>query len=364
MKKTVLAFIILAVSITVQAQNLQAKKQLSPQRIMEETKNNPLLQQPWNTPYQTPPFDQIKEEHYLPAIKTAIALAEKEIESITNSMEKPNFQNTIVALERSGVVLKRIEGVFFNMLSCNTNPNLQKMAEEISPILSHFSNSLYHNEKLFKRVEMVYRAKNDALGTEDKKLIEDTYKSFVNNGAKLSHEKKKQYAQLTEELSLLNLKFSKNVLESTNSFSKNITDKNQLKGIPDDLLQIAKNRAQEKEMKGYLFDLSTPSYLAIMKYAEDRELRKEFYIAYNQRGAKQFDNEEIIHNILKSREMIAQLLGFENYAEYALQDRMAKNSKNVFGMLDEMKSAALAKGKEEIVELTKFAQKEGFKEKQ
>lgn len=364
MKKTVLAFIILAVSITVQAQNLQAKKQLSPQRIMEETKNNPLLQQPWNTPYQTPPFDQIKEEHYLPAIKTAIALAEKEIESITNSMEKPNFQNTIVALERSGIVLKRIEGIFFNMLSCNTNPNLQKMAEEISPILSHFSNSLYHNEKLFKRVEMVYRAKNDALDTEDKKLIEDTYKSFVNNGAKLSHEKKKQYAQLTEELSLLNLKFSKNVLESTNSFSKNITDKNQLKGIPDDLLQIAKNRAQEKEMKGYLFDLSTPSYLAIMKYAEDRELRKEFYIAYNQRGSKQFDNEEIIHNILKSREMIAQLLGFENYAEYALQDRMAKNSKNVFGMLDKMKSAALAKGKEEIAELTKFAQKEGFKEKQ
>lgn len=362
MKKAVLVFVILAIGITTQAQQLQLQKNSHPKVSKADMKNNPLLQT-WNTPYQTPPFDLIKEEHYIPAFNAAIEMAQKEIDEIANNPQKPDFQNTIVALERSGLKLKRIESIFFNMLSCNTTPNLQKMAEKLSPILSHFSNSLYHNEKLFKRVEMVYRAKNDALGTEDKKLIEDTYKSFVNNGAKLSHEKKKQYAQLTEELSLLNLKFSKNVLESTNSFSKNITDKNQLKGIPDDLLQIAKNRAQEKEMKGYLFDLSTPSYLAIMKYADNRDLRKEFYMAYNQRGSHQYDNETVIYEILKCREEIARLLKFENYAEYALQDRMAKNSTSVFTMLDQMKEAALNKGREEIADLTQYAQKNGFKEK-
>lgn len=362
MKKAVLVFVILAIGITTQAQQLQLQKNSHPKVSKADMKNNPLLQT-WNTPYQTPPFDLIKEEHYIPAFNAAIEMAQKEIDEIANNPQKPDFQNTIVALERSGLKLKRIESIFFNMLSCNTTPNLQKMAEKLSPILSHFSNSLYHNEKLFKRVEMVYRAKNDALGTEDKKLIEDTYKSFVNNGAKLSHEKKKQYAQLTEELSPLNLKFSKNVLESTNSFSKNITDKNQLKGIPDDLLQIAKNRAQEKEMKGYLFDLSTPSYLAIMKYADNRDLRKEFYMAYNQRGSHQYDNETVIYEILKCREEIARLLKFENYAEYALQDRMAKNSTSVFTMLDQMKEAALNKGREEIADLTQYAQKNGFKEK-
>lgn len=361
MKKAVLVFVILAIGITTQAQQLQLQKNSHPKVSKADMKNNPLLQT-WDTPYQTPPFDLIKEEHYIPAFNAAIEMAQKEIDEIANNPQKPDFQNTIVALERSGLKLKRIESIFFNMLSCNTTPNLQKMAEKLSPILSNFSNSIYHNEKLFKRIEQIFHS-NTSLTIEERKLMENTYKSFVNNGAKLKAGEKERFAQLTQQLSILNLNFSKNVLESTNSFSKLITDRKSLKGIPENLLQIARTKAQEKKSDGYLFDLSTPSYLAIMKYADNRDLRKEFYMAYNQRGSHQYDNETVIYEILKCREEIAQLLKFENYAEYALQDRMAKNSTSVFTMLDQMKEAALNKGREEIADLTQYAQKNGFKEK-
>lgn len=361
MKKTVLAFFIFAIGISVQAQSIQAQPISSKKITKDKMKENPLLQT-WDTPYQTPPFDQIKEEHYIPAITIAVSMAEKEIAAIADNPQKPDFQNTIVAFERSGLKLKRIQSVFFNMLSCITTPNMQSMAEKISPTISKFSNNIYHNEKLFKRIEAVYQSMDNSWDAVDRKLTEDTYKSFVNSGAKLSTAEKERYAQLSQDLSLLTLKFSQNVLESTNSFSKVIPDKKLLSGIPDNLLQIAETRAQEKKEKGYLFDLSAPSYLAIMKYAENRDLRKEFYMAYNQRGSKQFDNEEIIKNILRNREEIARLLKFENYAEYALQNRMAKSSTAVFRMLEEMQTAALAKGKQEIVELTKFAIRDGFTE--
>ena len=281
MKKAVLVFVILAIGITTQAQQLQLQKNSHPKVSKADMKNNPLLQT-WDTPYQTPPFDLIKEEHYIPAFNAAIEMAQKEIDEIANNPQKPDFQNTIVALERSGLKLKRIESIFFNMLSCNTTPNLQKMAEKLSPILSNFSNSIYHNEKLFKRIEQIFHS-NTSLTIEERKLMENTYKSFVNNGAKLKAGEKERFAQLTQQLSILNLNFSKNVLESTNSFSKLITDRKSLKGIPENLLQIARTKAQEKRSDGYLFDLSTPSYLAIMKYADNRDLRKEFYMAYNQR---------------------------------------------------------------------------------
>ena len=361
MKRKFLLFALLALGCSNFAPPAQAQ-QISAQISVEKTMNeNPLLQD-WNTPYQTPPFSKIQEAHYLPAIKSAIEMAKKEIINIAENPTPPTFENTIVALENSGLKLKRIQSVFYNMLSCNSTPKLQEIAEKISPLTTEYSNAIFHNRNLFQRIEKIYKSIDSSWHPEDKKLTEDTYKSFIKHGAKLSDDEKKEYAQLSQELSLLNLQFSKNVLESTNNFSLNLTDEKELSGIPEGLLQIAKMRAKEKQMEGFLFDLSAPSYIAIMKYADNRNLRKQIYLAYNQRGSGKYNNEENILKILACREKMAKLLGFENYAEYALQDRMAKNSQNVFNMLEEMKVPALKKGKKELAELYQFAQKQGFNE--
>ena len=320
-----------------------------------DIQKNPLIAE-WKTPFQTPPFDIIKLEHYLPAFEYAMKVAKDEIYMIANQKSTPTFENTIVALDRSGSLLNRVSGVFFNMLSANTNPEIQKLAQQISPILTTHSNELYHNIPLFKRVMEVYKTKDKLKNEEDQVLLEKTYKAFVNSGAQLSEQDKETYNSLSLELSKLTLLFGENVLAATNEFEVVFSSVEELKGIPANALAIAQAKAKEKGHDGYLFDLSAPSYGVIMKYADDRKLREKFFMQYNTRATNgEYDNKNTIHEIVSLRYKMANLLGYETYADYVLQDRMAENPKNVYNLLDELLKVSLPMAQKEMEELTKFA---------
>lgn len=317
--------------------------------------NNPLVAE-WKTPFQTPPFHLIKIEHYLPAFEFAIESAKQEVYMIANQKSVPSFENTIVALDRSGELLNRISSVFFNMLSANTNAEMQKLSQEISPILTKHSNELYHNVPLFKRVSEVYKTKEKLTNDEDRILVEKTYRAFVNSGAQLNEQDKETYSIISLELSKLSLQFGENVLAATNEFEVIFPDTEELKGVPESALAIAKAKAEEKGQKGYLFDLSAPSYGVIMKYAENRVLREKFYVQYNTRATQgEYDNQKTILEIVLLRSKIANLLGYKTYADYVLVDRMAENPKNVYNLLDELLKVSLPVAEKEMKELTSYA---------
>jgi len=350
MKKTVLLIGIFTVmTMLVNAQNDN-----------EMPKDNPLVLE-WETPYQTPPFDKIKPEHYIPAYNYAIKAAKEEIYRITHVKMKPSFNNTIAALDRSGSLLNRINGVFFNMLYCNSTPELQEIAQKISPMLTEYSNDITLDPILFNRIKEVY-ANPGKLNPEQQMLLENTYRAFLNSGATLSEDDKKIFREVTMELSQLSLSFNQNVLNATNSWYKNVTSKKDLKGIPEADLAIAKEKAKEKKLKGWVFDLSYPSFLAVMKYADNRELRKEMYIHNGSKAfGGEYDNSKNIKEILMCRDKIAKLLGYHNYAEYALQDRMAENPKKVYNLLDQLLKYSIPVAKKEIESLNQFASESGFK---
>lgn len=325
-----------------------------------ELKNNPLLLE-WNTPFQTPPFDLIKVEHFIPAFYQALEAADKEIYEIANQKSTPTFQNTIVALDRSGKLLTRISNVFFNLLSANTSPELQKIAQEISPLLTKHGNEIYHNVPLFNRVSEVYKTKDKLSKDEDKMLVEKTYKAFVNSGAQLNENDKESYSTLTMELSRLQLLFSENVLAATNAFEIILTKPEELKGLPENELEIARAKAKAKGVDGYLFDLSAPSYGAIMKYAEDRSLREKMFRAYNSKAfSGMYDNNGYVVEIVNIRHKIAYLLGYKTYADYVLQERMAENPKNVYELLDQLLEVSYPAAQREIKEITAFAHQNGL----
>ncbi len=360
-------FLFTLLSLTVMLSNAQKPKDQNTTK--PETNNsaptdilkNPLVAE-WDTPFQTPPFDLIKLEHYLPAFEYALKQAKQDIYMIANQKSVPTFENTVVAMDRSGALLSRISNVFFNMLSANTSPELQKIAQEVSPLLTQHSNEIYHDKALFNRVKEVYKIKEKLEKPEDKMLLEKTYKAFINSGAELSLEDQETYNNISMQLSKLSLQFSENVLSATNAFEVVFSNKEELKGLPDNELAIAQEKAKAKGQEGYLFDLSAPSYGAIMKYADDRKLREKFYKIYNSRAFEgEFDNNGIITEIVSLRFKLARLMGFENYAEYALQDRMAENSKNVYNLLDQLLEVSYAAAKGEIEEITKYANSIGFK---
>jgi peptidyl-dipeptidase Dcp len=298
----------------------------------------------------------------MPAFEYALKQAKQDIYMIANQKSVPTFENTVVAMDRSGALLSRISNVFFNMLSANTSPELQKIAQEVSPLLTQHSNEIYHNKPLFNRVKEVYKMKEKLEKPEDKMLLEKTYKAFINSGAELSLEDQEVYNNISMQLSKLSLQFSENVLSATNAFEVVFSTPEELKGLPDNELAIAQEKAKAKGQEGYLFDLSAPSYGAIMKYADDRKLREKFYKVYNSKAFEgEFDNNGIIAEIVSLRFKLARLMGFENYAEYALQDRMAENSKNVFNLLDQLLEVSYAAAKGEIADITKYAQSIGFK---
>jgi len=357
MKKTTLLFFALTFFYSLNAQ--------SPIPMSNPITNNPLVQN-WDTPHQTPPFNNIKTEDFLPAFKHAIEVAEKEVEIIINNNtgKKSTFQSVIVPLENAGKLLSQVSGVFYNLLSSNTSAEMQALAKLVSPMMTEYSNKIYLNNVLFDQIQHVYSNKGALTNSEDLMLLEKMYQNFIRSGAKLNEEQKEQYRELSMKAAKLSLQFSENVLNYTNAFSKHFEDDSRLKGLPNSALEIAKSRAKNKEMEGYLFDLSQPSYLAIMTYADDRDLRKEFFLAYNARAyGGEHDNSENIKNILNTRYEIARLLGYDNYTYYALEHRMAEHPDNVYQLLNNLATAAVPQAKKELHEIQDFAQTLGFNDK-
>ena len=298
--------------------------------------SNPLLAE-WDTPQATPPFDKIEISHYEPAFETAIAVSRAELEAIINNPAKPSFRNTIVALERQGALLNRIGGVFFNLNECNTNEQMQEIALRIQPKLTELENDISLNPELFKRVKAVYDSPSLFLSKEDKKLLEDTYKSFVRSGANLSDEDKELYRAYTSELSQLTLKFGQNSLAATNAFSYNITDPAKVEELPSFVKEGLALEARNRGQKGWTVTLQYPSMGPFMTYSSQRDIKETLWRASNSRalGGK-FDNSDNIRKITALRLKVANLLGYECYADYVLDNRMAENTPTVTSFLDEL----------------------------
>lgn len=325
---------------------------------------NPLLEK-FNTKYTSSPFSDIKEEHYLPAFQELVKTAEKEIDEITNNTEAPSFENTIEAMAFSGEQLDRVSSIFFNLNSAETNDEIQKIAQDVSPLLTEFSSKISQNEKLFERIKNVYDQKDTlSLNDEQKMLLNETYKGFVRSGALLNNEEKKKLEKINMDLSIKSLQFGQNALASTNAYFKHITDKEELKGIPEAILYQYQEDAKEKGLEGYVITLQYPSYLPALTYAENRELRKELALANGKKSfdGGEFDNQNLIKEIVKLRQEKAELLGYKNYANFVLEERMAKSPEKVFEFLNELLDKAKPFAQKEIEELKILAKADGIEE--
>lgn len=309
--------------------------------VMVQAESNPFFGK-YKTPFETPPFDQIKTEHYEPAFKRGIAELKEDIEKIANNPEPATFENTIVALDRSGELLNRVSGAFFNVLSANANDEMMEISQRISPDLTESSNNIYLNEKLFARVKAVYDQRQSLnLSVEDARLLDETYRAFQESGATLSAEDKEKYRALTTELSLLSLQFDQNALKDQNRFEMLLTDEKDIAGLPESIREAAAHLAKEKGKEGWLFTLDAPSYVPFMRYADSRALREKMYRAYMSTGNKgdEYDNKEIIRKLVNDRLALAQLMGYPNYAAFELSHKMAKNADNVYNLLNQLLDA-------------------------
>ena len=321
---------------------------------------NPFFEK-YTTPYGTVPFDKIKTEHYEPAIREGIRQQAAEIDAIVNNPEAPTFANTILAYEKSGELLDRVTTVFGNLRSAETNDDLQILAQEMMPLLSEHSNNISLNEELFKRVKAVYNQKEQLnLTPEQTKLLENIYDGFIRRGANLQGEAKKQYRQLTKELSSLTLQFSENNLKEINNYQLVLTDKAQLAGLPESAIEAAAETAKEKGVEGWVFTLQAPSYIPFMTYADNRDLRHELYMAYNTKCThnNEYNNIDIVKKLVNTRMAIAQLLGYENFAQYTLKKRMAEDSDAVYNLLNQLLEAYTPTAKKEYQEVQELARQE------
>ncbi|MFB9054455.1 M3 family metallopeptidase [Formosa undariae] len=317
-----------------------------------------ILLNPFQTPFTTAPFSEIKNEDFLPAITSLIEETKAEINAITSNPEVPTYKNTIEALEFSGVQLDRVTSIFFNLNSAETNDAIQKIAQEVSPLLSEFGNDITLNEALFKRVKLIYDTRDSlSLNAEQMMLLEKQYKSFSRNGALLAEDKKQTLRDLDKDLSKLSLSFGENVLAETNAFEMLITDEDDLSGLPEGAKEAAKQLAESKDKDGWLINLDYPSYIPFMTYADNRELRKKLAIAFGQRGFgnNEFDNQDIVLNIVKKRYQRANLLGYKTHANFVLEERMAKTPENVSEFLNELLDKAKPAALGELKDLEDFA---------
>lgn len=320
-------------------------------------KENPFLK-PFATPYGTAPFDLIKIEHYEPAFEKAIEEHQSEIDAIVANPQNPTFSNTIEAIEYSGEMLTRVSSVFFNLLSAESNDEMMEISQRLSPKLSQHSNNINLNEELFKRVKAVYDVRHTSgLTPEQIRLTEKYYENFENSGATLSPEGKEKYRELSMELSKTSLAFGQNNLRETNAFEMVLTDKADLTGLPESLIDAAATKAKSKGKEGWLIDLSAPSYMGFMKYSSRRDLRERLYMAYSTKGVAggEFDNQENIRKIVNLRLEIARLMGYNTYSEYVLKNRMAKNEAAVFGLLDRLAEAFTPTAHQELEDVKSFA---------
>jgi len=324
--------------------------------------SNPLLQ-PFQGVHQTAPFGLVKIEHYLPAFDAAIEEAKQEVQKVIDNPEKPDFENTIVALDLAGDRLNRIQSIFFNLNSAETSDEMQNIAQEVAPKLSDFSNDINLNEELFGRIKAVYNQReNLVLNAEETTLLEKTYLRFVRSGANLSETDKEKYRAITKELSRLGLTFQQNVLAETNAYELLITDEKDLGGLPESIVEMAAQTAKSKEKEGWLFNLQYPSYVPFLKYADNRELREQMFRASGSRGnhGNEFDNNSAIKRIVELRLEKAKLLGFKTHAEYKLQERMAETPEKVTSFLEELHQESKPFALKEFAEVQEYAEKNGF----
>lgn len=312
----------------------------------------------YKTPYDTPPFNKIKNEHYEPAIEKGIAEHQAEINKIVMIRAVPTFENTIVPLEESGKLLSRVTSVFFNLLSSESNDEMMEIAQRIQPKLSEHSNSITLNEGLFQKVKAVYDKRLESnLTPEQIRLVEKTYRGFENSGATLVGKDRDTYKELSTKLSQLTLDFGQNALKESNKFEMLLTDEADLAGLPQMVKDAAAAKAKAKGKEGYIFDLSAPSYIAFMKYSTRRDLRQKLYMAYNTKcvAGGEFDNQENVKEIAKTRMQIANLLGYPDYATYTLRNKMAKDKEHVYGLLDDLFSAYGQAAREDVKMVEGFA---------
>ena len=325
---------------------------------------NPLLTES-TAPFGAPQFDKIENEHYLPAFEAGIAEAKAEIDAIIANQEEPTFENTIEAMEYAGGTLNNAAMIFYALMEANTNDTMQQVAEQLSPMLTEYEMYVSLNADLFARVKAVYEKRNElGLDKDQMTLLENNYKSFVRGGANLSDEDKALYSKWSEELSLATLQFSKNVLAATNAYVLNITDEADLAGLPEFVRTMAAETAAEKGLEGWAFTLDAPSYSPFLKYSENRELRKQIWTAYNTRAiGGEFDNTEIVKKIVDLRIKIANILGYETYADYALEERMAKSKANVNEFIMNLLEPSLEYAKKDVADVFAYAKKNGFEGK-
>ena len=321
---------------------------------------NPFFE-PFTTPHGTLPFDRIAVGHYEPAIREGMARQNEEIETIINNPEPATFQNTVLALEKSGRLLQQAENVFGNLLSAETNDAMQELAQKLMPLLDEHANNIGLNEKLFARVKAVYEHRQaEGLTAEQLKLVEETYDGFIRNGVNLPEADKVKYRELSQKLSLLTLQFSENNLKETNDYLLVLKDEAQLEGLPQSALEAAAETAREKQVEGWAFTLQAPSYMPFMTYAKSRDLRKELYMAYNTKCTHDnaCNNLDIVKELVNTRLAIAQLLGYKDYASYKLERRMAQNSGNVYQLLNQLLDAYKPTALRELAEVQALAQEE------
>ena len=323
--------------------------------------SNPLLTEQ-QTPFGVPAFDQIKVEHYMPAFEAAIQANQAEIDAIINNPAAPTFENTVEALDRTGELLDKVVGVFFNVLEADGNDEMNKIAEQVTPMLSALSDGIILNDKLFQRVKAVYEQKDDLnLNPEQMRLLTETYKQFAQNGANLPEDQKKRLMEINQELGLLSLQFGNNVVAETNAYQLFITDENELKGLPESAKAAAKEEATAAgRPDAWLFTPKRTSFTPVLQYCENRELRKELLMAYTTRGNhdNEFDNKDIIVKTMQLRVEKARLFGYSNPADYILADCMAHDAKTVDEFLQSVWEPSLEAAKKEAAELQKLLDKD------
>ncbi|MDR2450116.1 MAG: M3 family metallopeptidase, partial [Prevotellaceae bacterium] len=333
--------------------------------FMSCTDSNPFFVA-WETPYGVPPFDEIKNEHFRPAFEKGIAQLQADIQKIADNAEAPAFENTIVAMDNAGALLNKVTGVFFNVLSSDSDAERQAIAQEISPKLSKSSDDIYLNEKLFARVKAVYGQKDNLnLDAEAASLLEKTYKAFTRHGANLNDADKATLRKINEELSLLGVKYEQNVLEDNNAFQIVVDQEADLLGLPAGVIQAAAEEAKARGLEGkWVFTLHAPSRIPLLQYADKRELREKMLKGYAHKGNNDnaYNNKETVRKIASLEYQRAKLLGYADYASFTLENRMAKNPETVNAFLKKLWEPTQKVVARELAELQKIAKASGQKE--
>lgn len=318
--------------------------------------NNPFFA-PYGTPYGAIPYDRITLDHFIPAVKEGIRREEEAIAAICNNNEPASFGNTIAALDNAGLMLGEVIGAFNALVNARSYDEILAVEEEIELLHTAHQNNITLNEKLFARIKEVYEGDTTGLTGDQKRLLEQTYLSFVRNGANLQGEERDRYRKLTERLAVLGIKFQENSIKDTDGYTLHITAENDLEGLPADIIEAAANNARENGKEGWLFTLHRPSYLPFITYCSNRELRRQMYMAYSTIGAKDniHDNRQIVKEIVNCRLELANLLGYNTYSDYVLAERMAKDTDAVFSMLGKLTWSYLPVARKEMEELVTFA---------